>query len=88
MIDQSHAARILHDLRERKELIQFTFENNTIVDVQGTCAIFRHLINYDKLESLNFRCNNNFTDDVVMALADGIRLKKELRVSDHKNLTV
>ena len=58
-----------------------TFENNTIVDVPGMCAVFRQLRQFEKLESLNFRCNKNFTDDIVAALAEGITLKKELRVS-------
>jgi len=58
-----------------------TFENNTIVDVQGICQVFKQLRNFEKLESLNFRCNQNFTDEVVAALAEGITLKKELRVS-------
>ena len=30
---------------------------------------------------MNFRCNKNFNDDVIAALAEGIMLKKELRVS-------
>ena len=71
------------ELRDKKELVQMTFENNTITDVDGVCAIFKHLRVYDKLESLNFRCNHNFTDQVVAALADGISLKKELRVSSY-----
>lgn len=58
-----------------------TFENNTIMDVPGVCAVFRQLRQFEKLESLNFRCNTNFTDEVVAALAEGITLKKELRVS-------
>ena len=58
-----------------------TFENNTIVDVAGICAVFRQLRSFEKLESLNFRCNKNFNDDVIAALAEGINLKKELRVS-------
>lgn len=67
-------------------MVQMTFENNEIKDVNGMCAIFRQLKQFDKLESLNFRCNKNFTDDVVQALADGISLKKELRVSYFKYL--
>ena len=35
----------------------------------------------EKIESLNFRCNKNFNDNIVKALAEGINLKKELRVS-------
>ena len=81
VINQEMSRRILADLQQRKELIQFTFEDNAIADPQGVCNIFRHLANYDKLESLNFRCNKGFSDEVVAALADGIRLKKELRVS-------
>ena len=59
-----------------------TFENNNIVDIAGMCSVFRALKSFDKLESLNFRCNKNFNDDVVKALCEGIQLKKELRVSN------
>lgn len=59
-----------------------TFENNTIVDVKGMCEVFKALKQFEKLESLNFRCNVNFTDDIVAAIAEGINLKKELRVSE------
>ena len=58
-----------------------TFENNNIVDIAGMCSVFKALKSFDKLESLNFRCNKNFNDDVVRALCEGIQLKKELRVS-------
>ena len=81
VIDTTHARSILADLKERKDLVQMTFENNTIVDQKGMCEVFRALKGFEKLESLNFRCNNNFTDDCVSALAEGINLKKELRVS-------
>jgi len=84
VIDQTHARSILADLKERKDLVQMTFENNTIVDQKGMCEVFRALKGFEKLESLNFRCNNNFSDDVVAALAEGINLKKELRVSISK----
>ena len=43
--------------------------------------MFRYLKNFEKLESLNFRCNKNFTEEILEALAEGIALKKELRVS-------
>ncbi len=59
--------------------MQLTFENNFIVDVDGMCLVFQHLKNLDKLEGINFRCNN-FNEKVIEALADGIRMKKELRV--------
>lgn len=58
-----------------------TFENNDIRDEAGMCSIFKALKGFDKLESLNFRCNKNFNDNVVKALCEGINLKKELRVS-------
>ena len=58
-----------------------TFENNTIVDTKGMCEVFKALRSFEKLESLNFRCNRNFNDDIISALAEGINLKKELRVS-------
>ena len=73
---------MLSDLKDRKDLVQMTFENNEIVDVEGMCAVFRHLKNFEKLESLNFRCNKNFSDQIVQALSDGITLKKELRTVD------
>jgi Ran GTPase-activating protein (RanGAP) involved in mRNA processing and transport len=41
--------------------------------------VFSYLKNYDKLEGINFRCNN-FSESVIEALADGIKMKKELRV--------
>lgn len=62
-------------------MVQMTFENNEIVDVKGMCAVFKQLRSFEKLESLNFRCNKNFNDEIVQALSDGIILKKELRVS-------
>jgi hypothetical protein len=37
------------------------------------------LKSYDKLEGINFR-QNNFNDKLIEALADGIKMKKELRV--------
>jgi hypothetical protein len=58
-----------------------TFENNTIEDEKGVCEIFKQLRQFEKIESLNFRCNKNFNDNIVKALAEGINLKKELRVS-------
>jgi len=45
------------------------------------CSVFKQLRQFEKLESLNFRCNKNLDDSVVAALAEGITLKKELRVS-------
>ena len=63
-----------------------TFENNTIIDVKGICEVFKALRGFEKLESLNFRCNTNFTDDIIAALAEGINLKKELRVSQNLNI--
>ena len=62
-------------------MVQMTFENNQIVDINGMCAVFKHLRSFEKLESLNFRCNKNFNDKIISALAEGINLKKELRVS-------
>jgi hypothetical protein len=58
-----------------------TFENNEILDVPGICSVFKQLRSFEKLESLNFRCNKNFNNQVVSALAEGIMLKKELRVT-------
>jgi hypothetical protein len=62
-------------------MVQMTFENNEIFDVKGMAHVFEYLKNYEKLESLNFRCNKNFTNELVDSLARGIALKKELRVS-------
>jgi len=78
--------QILSDLKERKDMVQMTFENNEILDVSGMCHVFKSLKNFEKLESLNFRCNINFNNDVIEALAEGIGLKKELRVSMVKEL--
>ncbi len=69
------------DLKERKDMVQMTFENNEIYDVKGLCGVFRYLKHFEKLESLNFRCNKNFDEMLVKALGEGISLKKELRVS-------
>ena len=81
VIDHSIAAQLLAELKDRKELVQFTFENNTIADPAGICNVMRYLSHFEKLESLNFRCNSGFSDEVVQALGDGILHKKELRVS-------
>lgn len=59
--------------------MQLTFENNNIVDVDGICQVFSSLRNYEKLEGINFRCNN-FNDRVIESLCQGIKMKKELRV--------
>lgn len=64
-IDATHARSILADIKERKDLVQMTFENNTIVDVKGMCEVFKALKSFEKLESLNFRCNINFNDQCV-----------------------
>jgi Leucine-rich repeat (LRR) protein len=80
LIDAAKAQKILKDLREKQELTQFTLENNKITDVEGMCQIFLHLKSYDKLEGINFR-QNNFDDRLIEALAEGIKMKKELRVS-------
>ena len=69
-------------MKERKDMVAMTFENNEIYDEDGLCTVFKYLRNFEKLESLNFRCNKNFSEKVVNALAEGITLKKELRVSN------
>ena len=58
-----------------------TFENNVIYDMNGMVNILKYLKNFERLESLNFRCNENFNDEAMAALAEGVSLKKELRVS-------
>ena len=42
-IDATHAKSILADLKERKDLVQMTFENNTIMDIKGMCEVFKAL---------------------------------------------
>jgi hypothetical protein len=70
----------LKDLKERPELTKLTFENNQIKDVDGMCQVFLSLKSFDKLEGINFRLNN-FNEKMIEALAEGIKMKKELRVS-------
>lgn len=82
VIDQRQCQQILSDLKERKDMVQMTFENNEIFDIKGMTQVFEYLKNYEKLESLNFRCNKNFSFELVQALSKGISLKKELRVSE------
>jgi len=65
VIDQQKAREMLEDLKDRKDLVQMTFENNVIVDVPGLSAVFKQLRQFEKLESLNFRCNKNFNDSIV-----------------------
>lgn len=72
-------AKILKDFKERPELTQLTCENNNIIDIDGMCNVFSFLKNFEKLEGINFRCNN-FNDKLIEALAEGIKMKKELRV--------
>jgi NLR family CARD domain-containing protein 3 len=78
-IDSALVQKMLKDLKERPDLTKFTLENNTIKDFDGMCQVFLHLKNYDKLEAINFRLNN-FNDKIIEALAEGIKMKKELRV--------
>jgi hypothetical protein len=40
-IDEKQSRIILNDLKERKDMVQMTFENNEISDVKGMCAVFR-----------------------------------------------
>ena len=39
-IDQCKANEILADLKNRKDMVQMTFENNTIIDSSGICNVF------------------------------------------------
>ena len=71
--------KIMKDLKERPELTKLTFENNQIKDADGMCQVFISLKNFDKLEGINFRLNN-FNEKMIEALAEGIKMKKELRV--------
>ena len=81
VIDQQQTEQMMADLKERKDMVQMTFENNEIYDVKGLCNVLSYLKHFEKLESLNFRCNKNFDEILVKALGEGISLKKELRVS-------
>lgn len=80
LIDSAEVQKIMKDLKEKPDLVQITFENNEIVDDEGLCQVFQLLKNYEKLEGINFR-SNNFNEKLIEALADGIKMKKELRVS-------
>ena len=79
LIDSQMVQKILKDLKEKPELTKLTFENNEIKDVDGMCQIFLALKGFDKLEGINFRLNN-FNEKMIEALAEGIKMKKELRV--------
>ena len=46
------------------------------------CQVFTSLKQFDKLEGINFRLNN-FNEKMIEALAEGIKMKKELRVRLH-----
>jgi hypothetical protein len=70
----------MKDLKDRPELAKLTLENNEIKDVDGMCQVFVSLKNFDKLEGINFRLNN-FNEKMIEALAEGIKMKKELRVT-------
>ena len=72
--------RFAEQLAELPELHALTFENNRITDEEAVCALLSNLKNFDKLESLNIR-QNDFTPQIVSALAEGITNKKELRGS-------
>lgn len=51
------------------------------------CQVFLQLKSYDKLEGINFR-QNNFDDKLIEALAEGIKMKKELRVGDLEGINI
>lgn len=67
--------------------MQLTFENNQIQDVEGVCQLFSSLRGIEKLEGINFRCNN-FNRSIIEALSQGIKMKKELRVTILINLLI
>jgi len=81
VIDSQMVQKILKDLKDRPELSKLTFENNDIKDFDGMCTVFSQLKQYDKLEGINFRLNN-FNEKLIEALAEGIKMKKELRTID------
>ena len=72
--------RLAEELAELPELHALTIENNRITDEEAVCALLSNLKNFEKLESLNIR-QNDFSSQIVSALAEGIANKKELRVS-------
>lgn len=41
VIDAQQARDILSDLKDRKDMVQMTFENNEILDISGMCAVFK-----------------------------------------------
>ena len=80
VIDSNYLRNTIdEELKKKPDLIQLTFENNQIVDHEGVAQFFSGLKRYESLEGINFR-QNNLTEDLLEALAEGIRMKKELRV--------
>lgn len=79
-LDKATAVRIAKEIAALPDLTSLTFENNIIVDEESVCVLFQNLKQYERLENLNIR-QNKFTQRITDALCDGIKHKKELRVS-------
>jgi hypothetical protein len=69
---------ILLDIKERPGLMHFTIENSNITNENFTEIVSRFK-DYDRIEGMNFR-GCGLKDQSVMALSEGIKIKKELRV--------
>ena len=71
---------LAREMASLPELQSLTFENNIVQDEDAICALFTNLRGFERLENLNIR-QNDFTFNMVNALATGIQDKRELRVS-------
>ncbi len=79
-LDKATTVKIAKEIAALTDLNSFTFECNTIVDEESVCALLQNLKNFERLENINVR-QNKFTQRIMDALCDGIKHKKELRVS-------
>jgi len=79
-LDKANTLKIAKEIAALPDLTSLTFENNTVVDEESVCVLFQNLRTYERLENLNIR-QNKFTQRITDALCDGIKHKKELRVS-------
>lgn len=79
-IDTDQSRELLDEIQRKQELLQMTFEGNHILDKTGVGNFLKYLKNFDKMESINIRCNN-MNDQLIKDISEGINLKKELRVS-------
>jgi hypothetical protein len=79
-LDKATTVKIAKEIAALTDLNSFTFECNTIVDEESVCSLLQNLKNFERLENINVR-QNKFTQRIMDALCDGIKHKKELRVS-------